>query len=337
MVKYTGFDKARLEQILAGIQKVKIALVGDVCVDIYWLADMAKSELSRETPHFPLPVVEERFSPGAGGNAAANMAALKPARVSVVSVMGDDWRGKILMDEFANRGIDTSGIVYDKNSLTPAYCKPLRKGISDVVYQDPRLDFENRAAISAQVEDRLIENINALDADIVAVSDQFLYGAVTPRVREALAKTGVLTLVDSRFNIGMFENAVLKPNEVEGCRVAFGEYSPDMSFEHFVKAAETIAAQRNTSVCMTIGQGGCLLAKDGQTTLVSATPAQPPIDIVGAGDCFLSAFSLALAAKADPAEAAWFANLAAGVTVKKLGTTGTASPEEILARFEQVK
>ena|GEM_PF-4288646 len=34
------------------------------------------AELSRETPHFAMPVVEERVSLGGGGNVAANMAAL---------------------------------------------------------------------------------------------------------------------------------------------------------------------------------------------------------------------------------------------------------------------
>ena len=34
-------------------------------------------------------------------------------------------------------------------------------------------------------------------------------------------------------------------------------------------------------------------------------------------------------------EALAFANLASGVTVKKIGTTGTASPAEIIQKFEE--
>ena len=51
----------------------------------------------------------------------------------------------------------------------------------------------------------------------------------------------------------------------------------------------------------------------------------------GAGDTSLSAFSAAIAAKTELKAAAQFAGLASGVTVRKIGVTGTASPEEIEA------
>ena len=45
---------------------------------------------------------------------------------------------------------------------------------------------------------------------------------------------------------------------------------------------------------------------------------------------FLAAFAAAYAAGAAGPEAVEFANLAAGITVKKIGTTGTATESEIL-------
>ena len=58
---------------------------------------MALSELSREMPHFPLSVVEERMSGGAGANTATNFAALGVASVKMISVIGKDWRGQQLL------------------------------------------------------------------------------------------------------------------------------------------------------------------------------------------------------------------------------------------------
>jgi hypothetical protein len=78
MELFNGITREGLETILSKIKNVKIVLIGDICLDVYWKADMTKSELSRETPHFSLPVIEERISPGGGGNAAANIAALLP-------------------------------------------------------------------------------------------------------------------------------------------------------------------------------------------------------------------------------------------------------------------
>ena len=55
------------------------------------------------------------------------------------------------------------------------------------------------------------------------------------------------------------------------------------------------------------------------------------IDTVGAGDSALAGIAAALAAGRDALAAAELGNFAAGVTVQKLFTTGTASPAEILA------
>lgn len=38
---------------MRGHKNARIGIIGDFCVDIYWHADMRKSELSRETPHYP--------------------------------------------------------------------------------------------------------------------------------------------------------------------------------------------------------------------------------------------------------------------------------------------
>jgi D-beta-D-heptose 7-phosphate kinase/D-beta-D-heptose 1-phosphate adenosyltransferase len=57
------------------------------------------------------------------------------------------------------------------------------------------------------------------------------------------------------------------------------------------------------------------------------------VDATGAGDTVTAAIALSLAAGADVIEAAELANLAAGTTVKKLGTTGWPTPSEILSAF----
>ena len=52
--------------------------------------------------------------------------------------------------------------------------------------------------------------------------------------------------------------------------------------------------------------------------------------VSGAGDTVIGAYTLAVAAGADPIEAAMLANHAAGVVVGKLGTA-TVTPKELLA------
>jgi sugar/nucleoside kinase (ribokinase family) len=54
-----------------------------------------------------------------------------------------------------------------------------------------------------------------------------------------------------------------------------------------------------------------------------------PIDPVGAGDSISAALACAIAAGASLSQAAAFANMVASITIRQLGTTGTATPEQI--------
>lgn len=340
--KFTGIDKKRLEEILRKIQKVRIALIGDICLDVYWRADMAKSELSRETPHFPLPVIDEWMSPGAGSNAASNIAALKPSVTHILGVIGKDWRGDVLKQELANRNIDTSSVITSSSRVTNAYCKPLRKGISSLEYEDPRIDFANYDILPKDDEEKLMYCLEQISGkiDILCVSDQFTYGSITPSIRDRimqLAGQGLMVVVDSRDRIGLYKNVVLKPNEVEGYRAIYNSYSPEkLTFNELLTVAKSLSGKNSSKVCMTIGPKGCIYVDGSSVTHIPSYEVKPPIDTCGAGDTFLAAFSCALAAGAEGCEAAAFANLAADVTIKKINTTGTANPDEILARYSEI-
>ena len=138
----------RLEALLARLERVRAVAIGDVCLDVYWIADMRRATLSRETPHYNLPVVEERYSLGGAGNVMNNMRALG-ANVLPVTLLGRDWRGGIVRECMAACALPTDALVTAEERVTPAYVKPYRCGHGDVRYEDPRIDFENFDPISA--------------------------------------------------------------------------------------------------------------------------------------------------------------------------------------------
>ena len=107
-----------MKDILQKIQSVKAAVIGDFCLDVYWVADMTKSELSRETPHFPLPIVEERMSPGGAGNVVCNLCALRPADVRCIGDFGKDWRGDVLSRLLQEAGAKTDGVFFSDRRKT---------------------------------------------------------------------------------------------------------------------------------------------------------------------------------------------------------------------------
>ncbi len=338
-----GLSRERLSFLLDRMKDCRAVLLGDMCLDVYWFADMTKSKLSRETPHFPLPVEREVMSAGAGGNAAINLATLCD-HVTPVGIIGDDWRGESLCRVFRERGVPTDHVLSLHGRVTNAYCKPMRHGYAGMDVEDPRLDFEASEPLCKEAEEALLLHLEEAcrNADVLCVSDQFAFGCVGERIRERvceLAESGLLTVVDSRSRIGLYRHCILKPNEIE-CARALGQddtYLADQAGdeEKAKVAAAALAEKTGSNICLTLGSRGSLILRDGCFHRIHAVPTTPPIDVVGAGDCFLSAFSLALAAGATTEEAGIIGAMASAICVKKLNTTGSASREELLALLDE--
>ena len=329
--------KAGLTGILEGISRARIGLIGDLCLDMYMDVDMRLSELSREVPNYTLPVVGERVSPGGAGNVAANLAALKPKALRVLGVLGQDWRGGLLKEALRARGVPTDGLVISPRATTNAYIKPVRRGYSDLLYESPRLDYENREALSGGDEAALMGALEraAQEVDVLCVCDQLKNGCVTGRIRRRvceLARDGLRVIVDSRDRIGEDRDVIVKPNEMEAMRALNlnGAVTP----ERMAQAALALSERSGRPALITLGENGCLAAEDGRVAHIPARRVSGPTDICGAGDSFLAALACALGGGADIRAAAALGNLGASVTIAKLGETGTASRAELMRAFE---
>lgn len=329
--------KAGLTGILEGISRARIGLIGDLCLDMYMDVDMRLSELSREVPNYTLPVVGERVSPGGAGNVAANVAALKPKALRVLGVLGQDWRGGLLKEALRARGVPTDGLIVSPRATTNAYIKPVRRGYSDLLYESPRLDYENREALSDGDEAALMGALEraAQEVDVLCVCDQLKNGCVTGRIRRRvceLARDGLRVIVDSRDRIGEYRDVIVKPNEMEAMRAL--NLNGAVTLERMAQAALALSERSGRPALITLGENGCLAAEDGRVAHIPARRVSGPTDICGAGDSFLAALACALGGGADIRAAAALGNLGASVTIAKLGETGTASRAELMRAFE---
>ena len=326
-----------MKYYLKKLGKGRIGVIGDFCLDVYWHADMTKSELSRETPHFPLPIVQERLSPGGAGNVVMNLLALEPKSVSAIGVFGDDWRGAALKSLLKKAGADVAGIVTDAKRVTNTYVKPLRKGFAEnVVYEDPRLDFTNYDALGKATERKLIAALDRLagKVDVLCVCDQMPFGCVTPAVREkivSLGKKGLTVIVDSRDRIGLYTDVIVKPNEIESARAFKGEI-PETAFE---KLAAALEKRTGRPAIVTAGERGCYVSEKGKVVHVKACKVTGEIDFCGAGDTFLSGLAVSTAAGFGLSDAATIACCCSAVTIKKLKTTGTANRQELAGTLKK--
>ncbi|BBI35399.1 bifunctional heptose 7-phosphate kinase/heptose 1-phosphate adenyltransferase [Cohnella abietis] len=325
---------SRLEQLLSGFGSLRAGVIGDVCLDAYWVADLTRSTLSRETPHYTMPIVEERYTPGAAGNVAANLVALGCSKVMICSVVGKDWRGELLEQLLSAQGIDTSYLLSDFNWNTPAYCKTIRTGIQRVQQEDARLDFQNFKPLPETLAEKLAKELDLMaeQCDIIAVTDQLPFGVIGDEIRLKLtswAAKGKIIMVDSRDRIGKYRGVIVKPNEVE-LSLWFNEEPTEKTSEEWAEMARRLSNEVQGVCCMTLGSKGAIWADREKYTFVPTRPVEPPLDIVGAGDAFAAASLCALGVGGEGHEAAALANYASSVVIRKIGTTGTASPEEII-------
>lgn len=338
-----ALSRQRLEDLLAGIRQQRVGVIGDFTLDGYWHADMERSELSRETPLYPRPVVREAYSPGGAANVAWNLARLQTGAVRAFSVLGGDWRGALLRALLGDEGIRIDTLLTQPERITPFYGKILLQAPGRAAQEDARLDFVNTHPLSVAIEQALLDGLacSLPELDALIVADYQQQGVLTTAVIDGLLQLArqnprLPVLVDSRSRPAAYHGLILKPNEIEAARLFFPGRDPGaVALEQLTQAALQHHLSTGRPIFITRGAQGCLVCAGGRAQTAPGVPAAPPIDPVGAGDAFIAALAAALAAGAAPLEAAFFANLCASVTVTKLGVTGTASPAEVLAQYDQ--
>jgi rfaE bifunctional protein kinase chain/domain len=329
----------RLQELLERIRSVRAVVVGDFFLDQYWVVDPELVETSLETGLPAHQVVEVRHSPGAAGTVTNNLCALGVKQVAVIGLVGDDGPGWELRRDLENRGAVTTGLLTTPGRLTPVYTKPMfrRDGVER---EGERFDLKYRRPTSREDQGKIIRILRKLtpEVDAVLVMDQVAEmdaGVVGTAVREEIHRLAEQTesriwLADSRFRIGEFRHLLIKPNRLEASRAT------GLPSEAITEMLLALFRRTGRPVFVTLAEEG-MAGYDGvQMVKAPGVPVRGPIDPVGAGDSASAALASALAAGASLVEAMELALLAASVTIRQIGTTGVATPEEILATARRV-
>lgn len=326
----------RLEQILEGFQKARIGVIGDFCLDAYWILDGGPRECSVETGKPTFAVTAQRYSLGGAGNVAANLAAMRVGSIRCFAVLGDDVFGREMLNLLERLPANCDGIVIQKESWdTPVYAKPY---LGDE--EQERVDFGRFNRINPETIERLLDKVEAAlqDLDILIVNQQLPQGI---HVREVIQRLNHLAgkypscrfLVDSRDKSGEFQGMLIKLNSLEAALLCGDQRDVNRAIpaEEVEKYARLIHQKCGKPVFVTRGNRGVVVFDGKQSFHIPGIQILKKTDPVGAGDTLAAAVSASVAAGANWEEAARIANFAAGVIVQKLRQTGTASPQEILA------
>ncbi|MDD4189897.1 MAG: PfkB family carbohydrate kinase [Mangrovibacterium sp.] len=331
----TAMEEEQIQTLLDNIGHVKIAVLGDFCLDAYWFIDESKSEISIETGLATRPVREQRYSPGGAGNVTNNLAAMGVKDIRAIGVTGPDPFGPELIRIMNRSGICTDYILQqDDNWSTHVYVKPCVKD-----REEGRIDFGNFNRLSEKTADRLIEILDeqAGEADVVIINQQVPSGIHTEYLRNGIVRViqnhpDKIFIVDSRDFSDFYTGSCRKLNDHEAIRLCGIQRGPDepVPRQEALDAALTLYQRFQKPLFITRGGRGSLIADENGISEIRGLLVTSRIDPVGAGDSYLAGAASALAAGYPMPVAAELGSLVAGVTVQKLFQTGTASPDEIL-------
>jgi D-glycero-beta-D-manno-heptose-7-phosphate kinase len=151
-----------------------------------------------------------------------------------------------------------------------------------------------------------------------------------------LAADGLPVCVDSRYGLSSFTGVtVCKPNEPE-LQALVGR--PLRTEEELVEAGrEVVRRQQCKALLVTRGRHGmALFDAEGGVDMIPVHGAKEAVDVTGAGDTVIAAFSLGLAAGGGFGDAARLANVAGALAVQKLGTA-TVARDELLSELRSAR
>ena len=332
----------RLRHIIDRFSGLRIAVIGDFFLDKYLDVDSTRSEVSIETGKTVHQVMNIRCSPGAAGNVVNNIAALGAGTVHAIGCIGDEGEGFDLTQCLNTLGCNTDGLFEVPGRRTPTYLKPRDKSIPGLEGEHSRYDTKNHTITPPHIEKRITDILDTLldDLDAVMIVEQDVEencGVITTSVREHLIRQAknhpdVLFFADSRSHPLMFRNIIVKPNQFELMGIENPQDGVSIAKDELFRKLKQLREETGAPVFVTLGASG-IVSSDPEPMEIRAVKVTGPVDTTGAGDSAASGIVLAHASGATVREAALIGNLTASVTVQKLATCGTCTPDELVGRL----
>lgn len=302
-------------RLLDGLRSLDVAVVGDAMLDVY--VEGTSERLSQEAPVPVVDVAGETRHAGGAANTAVNLRRLG-ARTQLIALAGDDADGDALRavvrsEDVADAVVRIGGrATMSKTRVVAGGHILVRVDRGDVA---PATGADERA-LCAALDDALAT------CDALVVSD-YGYGAVTGAVVERLRArppdARPVVVVDSK-DLPRFRPArpdAVKPNFAQAAAIlgiAPGAHARRAD-EVATRAERLLDATGAHLAAVTLDADGALLCERGRPPYRTYTRPRSDAQASGAGDTFVAALALALAAGADAAEAGEIATAAADVVV----------------------
>ncbi len=300
----------KLAKTFSHFRPFRTLVLGDFMLDTY-----TTGRVKRISPEAPVPVMEvqkQESRPGGAGNVVLNLLALG-AQVFAAGRIGDDTEGVELKKRLQDA--DTTALFVEPN-----YKTPVKNRLIADSQQLLRIDFETIAPLATVLEEKILEKIKSLipQVQIVALSDYgkgFLTARIIAETLRMAKEAKVPTIVDPKgVDFSKYQGAtVLKPNLSEAYAAA--KCPSHFPLEEAAKQLRPLA----DILLITRSEAGISIFDQRGERADFPVRSKEVKDVTGAGDTVLSMICLGLANGLDIYVAAQLANIAAGLSIERLG------------------
>lgn len=328
-------NASRLRSLIASFAHKRVLVIGDMVADEYLIGKPTR--IAREAPVLILELSEERTVPGGATNVAVNARTLG-AEVFLAGVVGDDLPGKHLRQALSRLQMHQEGIVTDQHRPTSTKTRILA-GSSQIVQQYiVRIDRVDTSDVGEPSKGQILDYIQQVlpSMDAVVLSD-YANGMISPQIIEVCLlrarELNKIIVVDSHGSLFRFQGVTaLTPNQPEA-ELSLGTTITTQA-ELEAVGQRLLEGSQAQSVLLTRGSEGMSLFEAGKSPvhlpIYHLAQSSEVVDTNGAGDTVAATFTLALTAGASMAEAAYLANAAAALVVRRLGCASN-TPAELMS------
>ena len=300
------------------IPKKKILVIGDIMLDRYWMG-----QVNRISPEAPVPILDVCSSidkPGGAANVAKNLSDFG-MDVTLIGLTGKDEASVKLNEIIIDSNINYTPIEDPKIRTT------IKLRVIDKNKQIMRIDHEDKdlSKIIVHAYNSIEKNLNKFDGIIISDYDK---GMVKPLVKKILKKSallGIKTFVDPKgLDFNFYKKSfLLKPNLSEFEAVV----GISKNTKEFINKGKKLRKKLDLHyLLVTEGKKGMTLFEEKKAISYKASQ-KDVFDVTGAGDTVISILASYIIAGKSISAAVKMSNLAAGLSVQKLGSTSVTQKE----------